>query len=241
MDNVSSHGGSDALASLNITVKFPPPNTTSRGITQAFKMRYHQKLMEYILAHVETCMSGTTLAKQITVLNAVKWYCKVWEEISESTIKKCFQNGGFKWGVAWGSDARDEDHEATQTESCGELLAAAEASGVSVYMTLKQFVVIDGNIATESKDDWEEHLVRSYIERMKNSNDDDDEVIIIPEPVLTIREAYSIASKLQNLVRRWLGTNSWSLVSKIEKKLVEEKLRGLWQKLLEDIWQPVSD
>jgi len=120
------------------------------------------------------------------VLNAVKWYGKAWEEISESTIKKCFQNCGFKWGGARGSDVRDEDHEATQTESCGELLAAAEASGVSVYMTLEQIVAIDENIATESMDDWEEDLVRSYIERMKDSNDDDDEVFIIPEPVLTI-------------------------------------------------------
>jgi len=154
--------------------------------------------MEYILAHVETSTSGTTLA-QITVLNAVKWCGKEWEEISESNIKKYFQNCGFKWGGARGSDARDEDDEATQTESCGELLAAAEASGVSVYMTLKQFVAIDENIATESMDDWEEDLVRFYIERMKHSNDDDDEVIIIPESVLTIREAYSIASKLQKL------------------------------------------
>ena len=66
-------------------------------------------------------------------------------------------------------------------------------------------MAIDENIATESMDDWEEDLVRPYIERMKDSDDDDsdndgsddDEVIIIPKPILTIREAYSIASKLQ--------------------------------------------
>jgi len=37
-------------------------------------------------------------------------------------------------------------------------------------MTLKEFVAIDENITTESKDDWEEDLVK----RMKDSNDDDD-------------------------------------------------------------------
>jgi len=146
--------------------------------------------------------------------------------------------------VGWSS--RDEDHEATQT---GELLAAAEASGVSVDMTLEEFAAIDENIATESMDDWEEDLVRSYTERMKDSNDDDDdgsdddddEVIIMPEPVLTIREAYSIASKLQRLQEDDLVPIVDELISKIEKKLVEEKLKGLRQKSLEDFLQPVSD
>jgi len=91
--------------------------------------------MEYILAHVDTCTSGTALAK---VLNAVKWCGKAWDEVSESTIKKCFHNCGFKWGGAQVSDASDDGHEASQTESCGELLAAAEASGVFVDMTLEE-------------------------------------------------------------------------------------------------------
>jgi len=78
MDNVSSHGGSDALTLSNVTVKFLPANTTSHlqqldgGIIHAFKLRYHQKSMEYVLSLVDTCASGTTLSKQITVLNAVK-------------------------------------------------------------------------------------------------------------------------------------------------------------------------
>ena len=102
MANVRSHGGSDALALSNVTVKFLPANTTSHlqpldgGIIQAFKLRScQQKLMEYIIAQVDTCMSGTVLAKQITVLNAVKWCGKAWDEVSESTIKKYFHNCGF--------------------------------------------------------------------------------------------------------------------------------------------------
>ena len=79
MDNVSRHVGSDAIDLSNVTVKFLPPSTTFHlqpldgGIIQAFNLRYRQKLMKYILAHVDTCMPGTALAKQITVLNAVKW------------------------------------------------------------------------------------------------------------------------------------------------------------------------
>ena len=196
MDNVSSHVGSDAIDLSNVTVKFLPLSTTSHlqpldgGIIQAFKLRYRQKLMEYILAHVDTCMSGTALAKQITVLNAVKWCGKAWDEVSEDTIQKCFRNCGFKWDGAQESDVRDEMNE---TESCSELLAAVEASGVTVDATVGEFVAIDENIATESMDDCEEDLVRSYIERMKDSDDDDDydgtddNVISIPELVLTIR------------------------------------------------------
>ena len=85
-------------------MKFLSANTTSHlqpldgGIIQAFKLRYRQKLMEYILAHVDTCMSGTALAKQITGLNDVK-RCGKWDEVSESTIKKCFHNCDFLSGV----------------------------------------------------------------------------------------------------------------------------------------------
>jgi len=53
-------------------------------------------------------------------------------------------------------------------------VAAAEVSGVSVDMTLEEFLAIDENIATENMDNWEENLVRSCIEGMKDSNDDDD-------------------------------------------------------------------
>ena len=164
--------------------------------------------------------------------------------MSEDTIKKCFRNCGFTWDGAQETDLRDEVNE---TESCSELLSAVEANGVTVDVTVEEFVAIDENIATESMDDWEEDLVRSYIERMKDSDDDnnddstdeadDDDIILIPEPVLTIREAYSIASKLQRLQDDDLTPLVDKLISEMEKKLVEEKLRGLKQKSLEDFVQ----
>ena len=60
-------------------------------------------------------------------------------------------------------------------------------------------MAIDGGIATESMDDREEELARTYVDKMKDSdgedqdNDDctdDDDVIVLPDPVLIIREAY---------------------------------------------------
>ena len=91
MDNVSSHSGSNALTLSIVTVKFTSHlQPLDGGIIQAFKLRYCQKLMEYVLALVNTCASGTTLSKQITMLNAVAKH-------GERTIRKCFQNCGFKW------------------------------------------------------------------------------------------------------------------------------------------------
>jgi len=57
---------------------------------------------------------------------------------------------------------------------------------------------------------------------MKDSNDDDDEVIIIPEPILTIREAYSIASKLQKLQEDDLVPIVDELVSKLRENLLKK-------------------
>ena len=114
-----------------------------------------------------------------------------------------------------------------QKAACIELLLAVEANGVTVNVTVEEFVAIDENIATESMDDWEEDLVRSYIERMKDSDDDnsddstdeadDDDIILMPEPLLTIREAYSIASKLQRLQDDNLTPLVDELISEMEK------------------------
>ena len=132
--------------------------------------------MEYILAHVDTCASGTDLSKQITVLNAVKWCGKAWDEVSERTIKNIvFLNCGFKWDGAQDTHAQDEGSGTQQTESYSELLTAAQACGVCVYVTTEECVAIDGNIASESMDDWEEDLVRSYVKKMKDADDKDDD------------------------------------------------------------------
>jgi len=56
------HGGSDALALSNVSVKFLPANTTSHlqsfdgGIIQV------EILPEVDAVHVDTCMPGTALA-----------------------------------------------------------------------------------------------------------------------------------------------------------------------------------
>jgi len=89
------------LALSNITVKFLPANTThlqslDGRIIQAFKLRYHQKLMEYILAHVDTCTSGTALAKQIT---AVKWCGKAWQNVPSRNVFKIVALSGVELEV----------------------------------------------------------------------------------------------------------------------------------------------
>ena len=58
----------------------------------------------------------------------------------------------------------------------------------------------------------------------------------MPEPVLTIREAYSIASKLHRLQDDNLTPLVDELISEMEKKLVEEKLRGFKQNLLKILY-----
>ena len=87
--------------------------------------------MEYILAHVDICVLGTALPKQIAVLNAVKWCGKAWDKVSVDTIKKCFRNCGFKWNGARETGVMDE---LKQTEGCSELLVAVHVLCVIVSL-----------------------------------------------------------------------------------------------------------
>jgi len=83
-----------------------------------------------------------------------------------------------------------------ETKNWNKLLTAARASGIHVDMMAEEFVAIDDGIATERMGDWEEELVRFYVEKRKDSDgeyEDNDGSSGDHEPVLTIKKAYSIA------------------------------------------------
>ena len=82
LDNVTIYPTSLVDKLSNIKVVFLPKNTTSRlqpldaGIIQSFKSKYWKKLMCYVIAHLKEDLLASAIAKQIDVLQPIKWVAK---------------------------------------------------------------------------------------------------------------------------------------------------------------------
>ncbi|XP_062570271.1 tigger transposable element-derived protein 6-like [Saccostrea cucullata] len=99
LDNATSHPHDLKLS--NITLKYFPPNTTSKlqpldlGIIRAFKARYRKRMMGHLLSKMDTCKTAAELTRNVSVLDAIHWINKAWDETKQTTIESCFRDAGF--------------------------------------------------------------------------------------------------------------------------------------------------
>lgn len=83
----------------NITLKFFPPNTTSKiqpldqGIIKIFKGFYKKQLVQHIIANADLVNSIEAIS--ISALDAIWWIDMAWRLISETTIQNVFRTAGF--------------------------------------------------------------------------------------------------------------------------------------------------
>jgi hypothetical protein len=101
MDNFSAHLAAvselesmpEGLGLKNTEVLFLPPNTTSKlqpldqGIIAAFKARYRRNWIRYMLEQHE---SGFDPLQTMTVLKAIQFSIRAWDDVSSTTISKCW-------------------------------------------------------------------------------------------------------------------------------------------------------
>ena len=91
LDNASSHPKILKDGLTNIKLEFLPKSTTSRlqpcnaGIIKNFKHKYRKLLICYILARIDS----------ITILKVIEWIQTSWADVSEKTIKSCFEKYDF--------------------------------------------------------------------------------------------------------------------------------------------------
>ena len=102
LDNATCHPVTlDALLS-NIAVRFLPKNTTSKlqmldaGIIRCFKAKYLKKLVSYILSRINAGKSATEIIKDVDALRAIQWMQEASNDVSSSTIQKCFNKCGVR-------------------------------------------------------------------------------------------------------------------------------------------------
>ena len=85
----------------NIKVVFLPKNTTSKtqpldaGIIADWKVKCKKCLLRYVYSRANGSTNASEIVKSINILMAAKWGKEAWNEVSSSTIKKCFQTTGM--------------------------------------------------------------------------------------------------------------------------------------------------
>ena len=98
MDNVTVHPQSLIGKFSNIKIVFLPKKTTSglqpldAGITQSFKVKYRQKLMQYVLVWISNDRCPSETANTIYILQAIQWIVNALKGVSDNTTKNYFAN-----------------------------------------------------------------------------------------------------------------------------------------------------
>ena len=168
MDNAPCHpeGLDDKFPQIKII--FLPKNTTSRlqpldlGIIQTFKLKYYKRLLTHVVSKIDECSSASEVCKSVDVLQAIRWTAMAWNDISESTIIKCFIKAGIlnSEGDANELEAVNSDF-GPFAELAGEVNKvedmARETSGtdaVSIRETASGF--FDPPICHELPENWED-------------------------------------------------------------------------------------
>ena len=99
MDNAPCHPEDLDEKFTQINVVFLPANTTSHlqpldlGIIQAFKLKYYRCLLTHVVSKIDECSSR--FGKSIDDLQAMRWTAMAWNDVSESTVVKCFIMAGI--------------------------------------------------------------------------------------------------------------------------------------------------
>ena len=52
-------------------------------------------MLPHVVSKIDDCNSTTEVSKSVDLLQAIRWSAQAWENVSESTINKCFIKVGF--------------------------------------------------------------------------------------------------------------------------------------------------
>ena len=108
LDNAMCHPESMIGQFLQIKIIFFPKNTTSRlqpldaGIIRNFRVKYRKRVVKCLLARIQKQQQhrlSRATAQTVEggdVLVAIRWLHEVWKEVTNLTIKNCFEKCGIK-------------------------------------------------------------------------------------------------------------------------------------------------
>ncbi|CAM1304069.1 TIGD6 (predicted) [Pycnogonum litorale] len=154
VDNVSSH--KDELTLKATTVKFFPPNTTSKlqpmdqGVIRSCKTHYRRRLLKRLIADIEA--DGD---HEISLKDGIDLLSRAWDDVKPETVANCFRKAGFK--VAEADDTMPAGDEPSGTEGPD---STAESRSVWDFIAREfnlndvgfdDYVAVDENVPTSGE------------------------------------------------------------------------------------------
>ena len=180
----------------HIKIVFFPPNCISRlqpldlGIIRTFKLKYMKLMLTRVVSKRDDCNSAIEVCKSVDLLQAMRWTAQAWENVSESTINKCFVKAGFLSAdgslVSFPAEHREfdpfEDLESGELVQVNSLLCDASSGSGSDIPSAVDALKATSILPTckELNANWEEEFFSSLsTSTSQNSQDDDSDGDII--------------------------------------------------------------
>ena len=189
MDNAPCHPEDLDEKFTQINVVFLPANTTSLlqpldlGIIQAFKLKYYRCLLTHVVSKIDECSTASEVCKSIDILQAMRWTAMAWNDVSESTVVKCFIKAGIltSEGELNALEVANSDVDPfaeLQSEISNVEDMAHQVSGVNT-IGIKEAVsgCYDPPVCKELPDNWEDSFFSDLNVNQEtiDINDSDDE------------------------------------------------------------------
>ena len=230
LDNCPAHPDVEGLTSIKVAML--PANATSKlqpmdqGIINNVKALYRNKVLSKLICSLDRGADST-----VTLLDALHYINVAWDEISQTTIRKCFQ----KCGIGKDSEqCASEDNTPVQSE-IQQQLQLLQDSGVTGleditpedYITVDSEVVVAEELTTES-------IVAQV--RYKNSDEyDDDENDDTEEaPAVTLSDALASINKVRRYFQAQEGTAQFFAGINALEKFMEKQMLPSRQTVITD-------
>lgn len=198
IDNCPAH---PKLELSNIKLIFLPPNTTPKtqpmdqGVINCLKVNYRKLMIESILRKID---EGGDIGN-FSLLDAVIFISRAWQNVSASSISGCFSKAGFQ------CDAQEEASESdVLIREAFEKLCETLASHHDTEFSLSEFLHVDDDVVTSGDMDEQSivDLVRKpdepEIETTEIDSDCDDQGAV--QKIPTFEEAKRAISVVRSFL-----------------------------------------
>ena len=239
LDNATCHPESMIGQFSQIKIIFLPKNTISRlqpldaDIIQNFKVKYRKRLVKYVLARIQKDASATQIVKGIDVLVAIRWLQEAWKEVTNLTIKNCFEKCGIKG-----------DNELIEVEEDDDLEFEALVKEFTTDISAAEYASFDENVSAsepminELEIDWRQRVREDSInaiqnpeiasEQVKDISDDDgsnDENDELKQESMGFKETITMLDKMKRCPV-FDDDDSQDMLSTITKKIEDFQLKN---------------